>query len=67
MVAEGEPLLVLLRGDHQLSAAKLPGARQAEAEEIRTWFGADPGSSGPVGVKSVAYLRTTRAARKGAT
>ena len=30
MVRDGEPLLVLLRGDHQLSPAKLPGARQAE-------------------------------------
>jgi prolyl-tRNA synthetase len=56
MVADGRPLLVLLRGDHQLSAAKLPGARQAEAEEIREWFGADPGSIGPVGVESVRIL-----------
>ena len=53
MVVEGKPLLVLLRGDHQLSAAKLPGARQAEAAEIREWFGADPGSLGPVGVRGV--------------
>jgi prolyl-tRNA synthetase len=56
MVADGKPLLVLLRGDHQLNAAKLPGARQAEAEEIREWFGADPGSIGPVGVKGVRIL-----------
>ena len=35
MVRDGEPLLILLRGDHQLSPAKLPGARQAEADEIR--------------------------------
>jgi len=56
MVVEGEPLLVLLRGDHQLSAAKLPGARQAEPAEIREWFGADPGSIGPVGVKNVRIL-----------
>jgi len=53
MVAAGKPLLVLLRGDHQLSAAKLPGARQAETAEIREWFGADPGSLGPVGVRGV--------------
>ena len=56
MAAEGKPLLVLLRGDHQLSAAKLPGARQAEPVEIREWFGADPGSIGPVGVKNVRIL-----------
>jgi prolyl-tRNA synthetase len=53
MVAAGKPLLVLLRGDHQLSAAKLPGARQAETAEIREWFGADRGSLGPVGVRGV--------------
>lgn len=56
MVAEGKPLLVLLRGDHQLSAAKLPGARQAEPAEIREWFGADPGSIGPVAVKGIHIL-----------
>jgi prolyl-tRNA synthetase len=57
MAAEGKPLLVLLRGDHQLSAAKLPGARQAEPVEIREWFGADPGSIGPVGVKNVRDIK----------
>jgi prolyl-tRNA synthetase len=56
MVQNGQPLLVLLRGDHQLSPAKLPGARQAEAEEIRNWFGADPGSLGPVGVRGIAII-----------
>jgi len=56
MLAEGKPLLVLLRGDHQLSAAKLPGAKQAEPAEIRKWFGADPGSIGPVGVQAVRIL-----------
>ncbi len=56
MVVEGRPLLLLLRGDHQLSAAKLPGARQAEPAEIREWFGADPGSIGPVGVRGIRIL-----------
>ena len=56
MASEGKPLLVLLRGDHQLSAAKLTGARQAEPVEIREWFGADPGSIGPAGVKGVRIL-----------
>ena len=56
MALDGKPVLVLMRGDHQLSAAKLPGARQAEPPEIREWFGADPGSIGPVGVKSVRIL-----------
>ena len=56
MVVDGKPLLVLLRGDHQLSAAKLPGARAAEPPEIREWFGADPGSIGPVGVQGIRIL-----------
>jgi prolyl-tRNA synthetase len=56
MVRDGQPLLVLLRGDHQLSPTKLPGARQAEAEEVRNWFGADPGSLGPVGVHGVKII-----------
>ena len=56
MAADAKPLLVLLRGDHQLSAAKLPGARQAEPAEIREWFGADPGSIGPVRVEGIRIL-----------
>ena len=56
MVRDGQPLLILLRGDHQLSPAKLPGARQAEAEEIRSWFGADPGSLGPMGPHGVKII-----------
>ncbi len=56
MVRDGQPLLILLRGDHQLNPAKLPEARQAEAEEIRAWFGADPGSLGPVGVSGVKMI-----------
>lgn len=56
MVQDGHPLLLLLRGDHQLSPAKLPGARQAEPAEIREWFGADPGSIGPVGVRGVKII-----------
>jgi prolyl-tRNA synthetase len=56
MVLDGQPLLILLRGDHQLSPAKLPRARQAEADEIRKWFGADPGSLGPVGARAVKII-----------
>jgi prolyl-tRNA synthetase len=56
MVQDNQPLLILLRGDHQLSPAKLLGARQAETEEIRNWFGADPGSLGPVGVGGVKII-----------
>jgi prolyl-tRNA synthetase len=50
---DGTVVLVLVRGDDRLSEEKLghavPGARVANEEEIRTAFGADPGSLGPVG------------------
>ncbi len=59
-VAEGEiPVLSLLRGDHQLSETKFSGEvgateiRPAHPHEIREWFGADPGSLGPIGVKNM--------------
>lgn len=62
MVADGKPVLALVRGDHQLSETKfgsVTGAteiRPAHPEEIRQWFGADAGSLGPVGVKSMPVI-----------
>jgi prolyl-tRNA synthetase len=63
MVADGKPYLCLLRGDHALSETKfasITGAstepRPAHPDEIREWFGADPGSLGPVGVTSLRVL-----------
>jgi prolyl-tRNA synthetase len=62
MVAGGNLVLTLLRGDHQLSEAKLAGVldttdlRTAHAEELRQWFGADAGSLGPVGIKNIRIL-----------
>jgi prolyl-tRNA synthetase len=62
VVADEKPILVLLRGDHQLSETKLQselGAvdlRPAHPEELRQWFGADAGSLGPVGVKNMRVL-----------
>jgi prolyl-tRNA synthetase len=59
MVADGKPVLALVRGDHQLSETKFAGVagatevRPARPEEIRQYFGADAGSLGPVGVKNV--------------
>ena len=56
MVVDGNPVLALMRGDHQLSEDKLAHAldarhvRAAQPEELRQWFGADAGSLGPVGV-----------------
>jgi prolyl-tRNA synthetase len=62
MVADGQPVLALLRGDHQLSETKFgavandPEFRAARPEEIREWFGAEAGSLGPVGVGNMAIL-----------
>ena len=62
LVADGKPVLVLLRGDHQLSEAKFgmiandPEFRPAQADEIQQWFGAAAGSLGPVGVKNMPIL-----------
>jgi prolyl-tRNA synthetase len=59
LVADGKPVLVLLRGDHQLSEPKFaaivgdPEFRPARPEEIREWFGADAGSLGPVGIRNI--------------
>ncbi|HEV2445734.1 MAG TPA: proline--tRNA ligase, partial [Candidatus Sulfopaludibacter sp.] len=62
LVADGKPVLVMLRGDHQLSEAKFgvvsgdPEYRPAHPHEIVEWFGAEAGSLGPVGVKSMPIL-----------
>lgn len=62
MVADGKPILVLLRGDHQLSETKfqsVTGAqeiRPAHPHEIVAWFGANAGSLGPVGVTNMRVL-----------
>ena len=55
-MAQGEPLLIMLRGDHQLSEAKLAhvlgtmDVRPAEPEEAVSLMGANFGSLGPVGI-----------------
>jgi len=62
LVADGRPVLALVRGDHQLSEQKFaavagdPEFRAAHPEEIREWFGAEAGSLGPVGVKNMPIL-----------
>jgi prolyl-tRNA synthetase len=62
LVADGKPVLALLRGDHQLSETKFgavandPEFRPARPDEIAECFGADAGSLGPVGVKNIAIL-----------
>ena len=62
MAADGEIVLVLVRGDHSLSETKFAGVvhaaevRPAHPEEIRARFGADPGSLGPVGLSKMRIL-----------
>jgi prolyl-tRNA synthetase len=57
-MAQGEPLVILLRGDHQLSEAKLAQSlgttdlRLAEIDEALEVMGANFGSLGPVGIKA---------------
>ena len=61
-MADGQLLLALVRGDHQLSETKFQTAsraadcRPATADEIRGAFGAEAGSLGPVGVKEVRVI-----------
>ncbi|HEV7393896.1 MAG TPA: proline--tRNA ligase, partial [Burkholderiales bacterium] len=54
--SQGRPVLLLLRGDHELNVVKAgkldivaAPLRFSAAHEIREAFGADPGSLGPVG------------------
>ncbi len=62
MVAGDKPVLAMLRGDHQLSETKfaaalgVPEVRPALPQEIREWFGADPGSLGPVGITKMQII-----------
>ena len=58
--AAGQPVLLMVRGDHELNLVKAGKLEQvkkpvtfAQVEAIRGLFGADPGSLGPVGFKGV--------------
>jgi prolyl-tRNA synthetase len=56
------PVLIMVRGDHQMSETKLAGAlgakevRTALPHEIKEWFGASAGSLGPVGAGKIRIL-----------
>jgi prolyl-tRNA synthetase len=62
LVAGGKPVLVVLRGDHQLSETKFGAAsghvefRPALPHELQRWFGAEAGSLGPVGAANMPIL-----------
>jgi prolyl-tRNA synthetase len=61
-VLDGEQVLVLLRGDHELQEQKLLDAtasveaRAATPEEIKELLGADPGSLGAVAVEGIRVI-----------
>jgi prolyl-tRNA synthetase len=64
VVADGQVVLALVRGDDRLDEAKLAATlgadvRPAQVEEIRDAFGADPGSLGPVGFVGLVLLDET--------
>ncbi len=65
MSGDNRPVLVMMRGDHQLSETKLASVlkaielRPAHPQEIVEWFGASAGSLGPVGVKNMRILADT--------
>ena len=62
LAADQKPLMVLLRGDHQLSETKLGGTveakeiRPAHLGEIERWLGAEAGYVGPVNADGIEIL-----------
>ncbi len=63
---DGKPVLLMVRGDHQLNeikAEKLPQVKApltfATPESIRTAFGASPGSLGPVNFPGIIIMDRT--------
>jgi prolyl-tRNA synthetase len=67
--ADGRPVLMMVRGDHQLNLMKAGKLTQVKTplafttpESIRQAFGADPGSLGPVGFSGTVIADRTVAA-----
>ena len=62
-MSDDGPVLALLRGEHALHEKKLSHIigrhRPAQPDEIREWFGAGPGSLGPVDVEGVRIVADT--------
>jgi prolyl-tRNA synthetase len=66
---DGKPVLLMVRGDHELNLVKAGKLAQVKApvafssaDAIRALFGADPGSLGPVGFKGTVIADRTVAA-----
>jgi prolyl-tRNA synthetase len=57
VASDDGPVLAIVRGEHDVHEMKLTRVvgrhRPAHPEEIRGWFGADPGSLGPVDLRGV--------------
>ena len=67
---DGEPLLVVVRGDHTLNPIKLQNAlgqpaRPATGDEVEERFGAPPGFIGPVGARAPVLADTALEGTKG--
>ena len=64
-MVESTPIMILMRGDHQLNEMKLEGVlgssmfRPATNDEIRPLMGADVGSLGPAGTTGIRILADT--------
>lgn len=60
---DDRPVLALVRGEHALHEKKLAHIvgrhRPAQPDEIREWFGASPGSLGPVGTEGIRIVADT--------
>ncbi len=71
LMAQGEPIVVLLRGDHQLNLTKLAKVlgtddiRPAGSEETLEIMGANFGSLGPVGVSARIIADAALESRRG--
>lgn len=61
-IVDGEPVLILVRGDHEVNEAKVKNYLDAEMIEMATeddiikHFGAKPGFVGPIGIDSIKIL-----------
>jgi prolyl-tRNA synthetase len=71
MMAQGEPIVIMLRGDHQLNETKLARVlgtddlRPAEDHEALKIMGANFGSLGPIGVKARIIVDKALEGRRG--
>jgi prolyl-tRNA synthetase len=60
LVGDDGPVLAIVRGEHDVHEKKIAHLigrhRPAQPDEIQQWFGASPGSLGPIGVSGVKII-----------